>query len=389
MFNNTNMNNKSIFQQNDDDQVLVKETSEIMGGELDNNKASYLTSYFDEFLGIPSSDFSTSSLFDLLPPPSPSPSLLPSFSSSHYIIHRPQLLADPPLVNGGGESSEVVDITNPNTPNSASISSCSSDGVKASKEHDELQSEEEDADQRNLAQQDKSIKQLKPKKKKQKREKEPRVAFMTRSEVDHLDDGYRWRKYGQKAVKNSPFPRSYYRCTTSACGVKKRVERSCDDPAIVVTTYEGHHTHPCPVMTRGGVGFGMMTGLIPNQSPLNQCSTASTSFSFGGSGSTLSSTLINTRPQSFPQHYLYQQNQPSFQSYFLDNPIPSSMSFTTPSTGGSSNSTVTSTTTGSVDDYQRKFREQCSASLQQQVKDDGLLQDIVPSQMWNDQPPKE
>jgi len=30
---------------------------------------------------------------------------------------------------------------------------------------------------------------------------------MTKSEVDHLEDGYRWRKYGQKAVKNSPYPR--------------------------------------------------------------------------------------------------------------------------------------------------------------------------------------
>lgn len=45
------------------------------------------------------------------------------------------------------------------------------------------------------------------KKKKEKREKEARFAFMTKSEVDHLEDGYRWRKYGQKAVKNSPFPR--------------------------------------------------------------------------------------------------------------------------------------------------------------------------------------
>lgn len=32
---------------------------------------------------------------------------------------------------------------------------------------------------------------------------------MTKSEVDHLEDGYRWRKYGQKAVKNSPYPRYY------------------------------------------------------------------------------------------------------------------------------------------------------------------------------------
>lgn len=25
--------------------------------------------------------------------------------------------------------------------------------------------------------------------------------------MDNLEDGYRWRKYGQKAVKNSHFPR--------------------------------------------------------------------------------------------------------------------------------------------------------------------------------------
>jgi hypothetical protein len=40
-----------------------------------------------------------------------------------------------------------------------------------------------------------------------KRARQPRFAFMTKSEIDHLEDGYRWRKYGQKAVKNSPFPR--------------------------------------------------------------------------------------------------------------------------------------------------------------------------------------
>lgn len=50
---------------------------------------------------------------------------------------------------------------------------------------------------------------LKPKKPNQKKQKEPRFAFMTKSQVDHLEDGYRWRKYGQKAVKNSPFPRYF------------------------------------------------------------------------------------------------------------------------------------------------------------------------------------
>uniref|UniRef100_A0ACD5TD89 Uncharacterized protein n=1 Tax=Avena sativa TaxID=4498 RepID=A0ACD5TD89_AVESA len=94
----------------------------------------------------------------------------------------------------------------------------------------------------------------KPKKNKGKVEKKvrgSRVAFATKSEVDHLDDGYRWRKYGQKAVKNSSFPRSYYRCTAARCGVKKQVERSQQDPATVVTTYEGHHAHPSPAAHRG------------------------------------------------------------------------------------------------------------------------------------------
>ncbi|KAF8398798.1 hypothetical protein HHK36_014657 [Tetracentron sinense] len=34
----------------------------------------------------------------------------------------------------------------------------------------------------------------------------PRFCFQTRSDVDVLDDGYKWRKYGQKVVKNSLHP---------------------------------------------------------------------------------------------------------------------------------------------------------------------------------------
>lgn len=37
--------------------------------------------------------------------------------------------------------------------------------------------------------------------------REPRVVVQTRSDVDILDDGYRWRKYGQKVVKGNPNPR--------------------------------------------------------------------------------------------------------------------------------------------------------------------------------------
>nr|UVI62171.1 WRKY transcription factor [Rehmannia glutinosa] len=73
--------------------------------------------------------------------------------------------------------------------------------------------------------------------------REPRFCFKTMSEVDVLDDGYKWRKYGQKVVKNTQHPRSYYRCTQDNCRVKKRVERLADDPRMVITTYEGRHIH--------------------------------------------------------------------------------------------------------------------------------------------------
>ncbi|KAL6851664.1 hypothetical protein ACP4OV_020228 [Aristida adscensionis] len=73
-----------------------------------------------------------------------------------------------------------------------------------------------------------------------------RIAFRTRSEIEILDDGYKWRKYGKKSVKNSPNPRNYYRCSTEGCSVKKRVERDKDDPSYVVTTYEGRHNHVSP-----------------------------------------------------------------------------------------------------------------------------------------------
>ncbi|KAI5341430.1 hypothetical protein L3X38_020704 [Prunus dulcis] len=78
----------------------------------------------------------------------------------------------------------------------------------------------------------------------EKKTRKPKYAFQTRSQVDILDDGYRWRKYGQKAVKNNKFPRSYYRCTYQGCNVKKQVQRLTKDEGIVVTTYEGMHTHP-------------------------------------------------------------------------------------------------------------------------------------------------
>ncbi|KAJ4971715.1 hypothetical protein NE237_004814 [Protea cynaroides] len=59
------------------------------------------------------------------------------------------------------------------------------------------------------------------------------------------EDGFTWRKYGQKEILGSRFPRSYYRCTHKSfygCNAKKQVQRVDDDPNTFEVTYCGHHT---------------------------------------------------------------------------------------------------------------------------------------------------
>lgn len=40
--------------------------------------------------------------------------------------------------------------------------------------------------------------------------------------------------------------RSYYKCTSPGCNVRKHVERASADPKAVITTYEGKHNHDVP-----------------------------------------------------------------------------------------------------------------------------------------------
>ncbi|PKU83245.1 WRKY transcription factor 55 [Dendrobium catenatum] len=59
------------------------------------------------------------------------------------------------------------------------------------------------------------------------------------------DDGYTWRKYGQKAILGSKFPRSYFRCTHRnfyGCKAKRKVQRLDADPNTYEITYCGNHT---------------------------------------------------------------------------------------------------------------------------------------------------
>ncbi|GAB2257626.1 hypothetical protein Droror1_Dr00013786 [Drosera rotundifolia] len=89
--------------------------------------------------------------------------------------------------------------------------------------------------------------------------REPRVVVQTTSELDILDDGFRWRKYGQKVVKGNPNPRSYYKCTTAGCPVRKHIERSSNDRRAVITTYEGKHNHNIPAPRGSSSSYNMTT----------------------------------------------------------------------------------------------------------------------------------
>ncbi|XVE76635.1 hypothetical protein DITRI_Ditri12bG0189300 [Diplodiscus trichospermus] len=98
--------------------------------------------------------------------------------------------------------------------------------------------------------------------------REPRIVVQTTSDIDILDDGYRWRKYGQKVVKGNPNPRSYYKCTTIGCPVRKHVERASHDLRAVITTYEGKHNHDVPAARGSGYAINRPTGANNSNIPM-------------------------------------------------------------------------------------------------------------------------
>ena len=71
------------------------------------------------------------------------------------------------------------------------------------------------------------------------------------------EDGYRWRKYGQKIIKGAAFPRSYYRCTAPNCPARKHVEGDPKDPGSIA--YEGTHNHEPPTGSNRGESVPSMS----------------------------------------------------------------------------------------------------------------------------------
>ncbi|KAK4262812.1 hypothetical protein QN277_028320 [Acacia crassicarpa] len=80
-----------------------------------------------------------------------------------------------------------------------------------------------------------------PRKRISKKNQNKRVVKQVRE--DGLCDAWAWRKYGQKPIKGSPYPRSYYRCSSSkGCLARKQVERSHLDPQVFIVTYTAEHS---------------------------------------------------------------------------------------------------------------------------------------------------
>ncbi|GAB2271757.1 WRKY Transcription Factor [Dionaea muscipula] len=78
-------------------------------------------------------------------------------------------------------------------------------------------------------------------------------------------DMWAWRKYGQKPIKGSPYPRGYYKCSSSkGCLARKQVERNKIDPKMFIVTYTAEHNHPMPTQ-RNSLAGSTRQKVITNQ----------------------------------------------------------------------------------------------------------------------------
>ncbi|XP_074358367.1 WRKY transcription factor 71-like isoform X2 [Apium graveolens] len=127
---------------------------------------------------------------------------------------------------------------------------------------------------------------------------------------------------------------SYYRCTTQKCTVKKRVERSFQDPSTVITTYEGTHNHHLPSTLRGSVAGmfphsmlnpGHISGMgFPNQDFLVQMPQMNHIYNYGSGTSNVPTSSLYQNQQQQQQNTLNQYQQLQLSDYgLLQDIIPS------------------------------------------------------------------
>ncbi|RDX68227.1 WRKY transcription factor 22, partial [Mucuna pruriens] len=97
--------------------------------------------------------------------------------------------------------------------------------------------------------------------------------------VENLSsDIWAWRKYGQKPIKGSPYPRGYYRCSSSkGCLARKQVERNRSDPTMFIVTYTAEHNHPAPTHRNSLAGSTRQKPLAPQTATTTEDSNKSKS----------------------------------------------------------------------------------------------------------------
>jgi len=70
-----------------------------------------------------------------------------------------------------------------------------------------------------------------------------RVLVKASTDVNHFDDGYVWKKYGQKNIKGTTSMRFYYHCSEKGCPAKKQAQQMVQN---LVLQYTDSHNHLAP-----------------------------------------------------------------------------------------------------------------------------------------------
>lgn len=107
-----------------------------------------------------------------------------------------------------------------------------------------------------------------PKSRKRKSQQKKMVCHVTAGNLS--SDLWAWRKYGQKPIKGSSYPRNYYRCSSSkTCAARKQVERSNTETDMFIVTYTGDHSHPRPTHRNSLAGSTRIKTPTTNPKPLS------------------------------------------------------------------------------------------------------------------------
>ncbi|KAI7740338.1 hypothetical protein M8C21_020890 [Ambrosia artemisiifolia] len=129
-------------------------------------------------------------------------------------------------------------------------------------------------------------------------------------------DMWCWRKYGQKPIKGSPYPRGYYKCSTSkGCLARKQVERNKSDPGMLIITYTGEHNHPTPThrnslsgSSRNKTTVNNPTPISPTKETLEEFDTDEDTTNFDVSEVVIDGDILDV----FSDHHVTSDTSPSF-----------------------------------------------------------------------------